>query len=144
MSLKLPIRTPRYRRLVLLSLTCACLSACGYVTAPAKHAVARSAQLGVKTYDVGVEAGEDAAIVVRDTAVVVADVTVDTSIKAAHAVNDGSRKALEVAGNTTKKVASAAKSSTLSGIEHAKQLPSKIKAAVKGTDDIPAEGDSVN
>lgn len=123
-------KAPHLRRTwALLAVFAVALSACGFVTAPAKHVVARTAQVGVKTYDKGVETGEEAAIMVRDTTVVAAHVVVDASVKAA-----------EVASDTSEKVFIAAKNTSISAFEKAKELPGDIKSAVAGLrDDGTAE-----
>lgn len=112
------------RNWALLAVIAVALSACGFVTAPAKHAVARTAQVGVKTYDKGVEKSEEAAIMVRDTTVV-----------AAHVVADASVKAAEVASETSEKVFIAAKNTSISALEKAQELPGTVKSAVAGIRD---------
>jgi hypothetical protein len=113
----------------LLAVLAVALNACGFVTAPAQHAVARSAQLGVKTYDKGVEKGEEAAIMVRDTAVITAHVAADASVKT-----------VKVASNTSDKVLTAAKNTSILALEKVKKLPSNIKSAVVNPDYQAATG----
>ncbi|MDX1489853.1 MAG: hypothetical protein R3332_01075 [Pseudohongiellaceae bacterium] len=116
-----PFFAESYRAAALLICLSIGLSACGFVSAPVKHAGARTAQVGVQLYDEGVDKGEKAAIIVRDTALLAADVTAQTSVKAYNAASEVSQKAW----NKTKEA-------SVSAYEQAKILPSRVKTAVVG------------
>jgi hypothetical protein len=117
------------RHCALLVVLAVALNACGFVMTPVQHAVARSAVLGVKAYDKGVEKGEEAATMVRDTAVITAHVAADASVKT-----------VNVASSTSDKVLTAAKNTSISALEKVKKIPSKIKSAVVGSEDETATG----
>ncbi len=65
------------RALLLISAIGSLMLSCGFATAPIKHGVARTAQLGVKGTDAGIEYGKEAATVVKETAISVADAAID-------------------------------------------------------------------